>query len=149
MKNKKVETVRQKLDFSESRARNRSNFDLVNFLKDRDSQKIHINFKGVSKVTISNDKDYLIFGGDGLHVLYLGEDGFGIVRFDKHRGKNPNFLTFLGIKFSTLKVLENDNILTVEPISNDLVIWDTQFKEVLRLKGLKSTHQVTKSKFFF
>lgn len=36
-----------------------------------------------------------------------------------------------------MKVLSNDNVLVTEPVSNDLVQYNTKFEEVKRLKGIR------------
>lgn len=99
-KTQRLNSNTQKLKFSHDKPKNRLSdqysFDLQSFLKERDSQKMHINFNNVQKVDISSDKDYLFFGGDGLHVLYIGNtNNIGIVRYDKSKSKfNP--ILYLG-----------------------------------------------------
>ena len=65
-----------------------TNFDIKKFLGNRDSEKIHVNLKGIQKVVLSNDQQYLIFGGEGLNVLDMRDDNFRIVRHDKHKRKS-------------------------------------------------------------
>ena len=43
----------------------------------------------------------------------------------------------LEIKFSSIKVLKNDNVLISEPGSNDLVVYNTKFEETKRITGIK------------
>lgn len=65
----------------------KSNFDMKKFLNGRDSEKIHINFDGVQKLALSNDGDYILFGGDGLHVLDMSDNNFRMVRYDRNFSK--------------------------------------------------------------
>ena len=51
--------------------------------------------------------------------------------------KSNFFNSFLEWKFNSIKVLKNDQILITEPVSNDLIILDTNFEEIKRLKGIK------------
>lgn len=57
------------------------NFD--EFLKDRNSEKLHVKILNIEKVTISNDGNYLLFGGKGLHVLDMTKEKFRLIRYDK------------------------------------------------------------------
>ena len=43
----------------------------------------------------------------------------------------------LEIKFSSIKVLRNDNVLISEPGTNDLVVYNTKFEEIRRIAGIK------------
>jgi hypothetical protein len=78
-------------------------------------------------VVISNNGKYALFGGNGLHVLDMRSDKYKIIRRDKKQT----------IKFSSIKILKNDNVLTVEPGSNDIVIYSPKFEEIRRIKGIK------------
>jgi hypothetical protein len=60
-------------------------------------------------------------------------DKFRIVRNDK-QGSKPRSPE---IKFSSIKILKNDNVLISEPGSNDLVLFNTRFEEVRRLPGIR------------
>lgn len=61
-------------------------------------------------------------------------DKFRIVRNDKQESR-PDLPE--EIKFSSIKVLKNDNVLVTEPGSNDLVVYNTKFEEVRRVPGIK------------
>ena len=41
------------------------------------------------------------------------------------------------MKFNTLKVLKNNKIVMVEPNTNDLVVLNRKFQQVMKLKGIK------------
>ena len=82
---------------------------------------------------ISNNGKYALFGGKGLHVLDMRGDKYRIIRKDKKEGK---LLLYTAIKFSTIKILKNDNVLTVEPGTNDLVVYSPKFEEIRRIKGI-------------
>lgn len=88
------------------------------------------NLGNLEKVVISNNGKYALFGGKGLHVLDMRGEKYRIVRKDKKES----------IKFSTIKILKNDNVLTVEPGSNDLVVFSPKFEEVRRIKGIKGDY---------
>ena len=62
-------------------------FNMKEFLLGRDSEKIHVNIQGVQKISISNDGDYLIFGGHGLHVLDISRPDFRMIRYDKSKSE--------------------------------------------------------------
>lgn len=62
-----------------------SNFNIREFLSNRDSEKIHLNAKGLQKIVLSNDGNYLIYGGEGLNVLDMTTDDFKIIRNDKKK----------------------------------------------------------------
>lgn len=64
---------------------NDTTFDIKKFLKDRDSEKIHLNCTGLQKIVLSNDGNYLIYGGEGLNVLDMTTDDFKIIRNDKKK----------------------------------------------------------------
>lgn len=66
-----------------------SSFDIKQFLTERDSEKIHLSCKGLQKVVLSNDGNYLIYGGEGLNVLDMTTDDFKIIRNDKKKSKKP------------------------------------------------------------
>lgn len=82
-------TVENSKDSIEKKRRmvKQSKFDMRDFLSGRDSEKIHINFDGVEKLALSNDGEYLIFGGEGLHVLDMTENNFKMIRYDKAKSK--------------------------------------------------------------
>lgn len=65
-----------------------SNFDIKGFLSNRDSEKIHLNAAGLQKIVLSNDQNYLIYGGEGLNVLDMTTNDFKIIRNDKKKSKN-------------------------------------------------------------
>lgn len=88
---------------------------------------LFLNKDNLEKVVISNNGKYALFGGKGLHVLDMRGDKYKIIRKDKKEL----------IKFSAIKILKNDNVLTVEPVSNDLVIYSPKFEEIRRIKGIK------------
>ena len=64
-------------------------FDIGKFLGHRNSEKLHIKISGIEKVDLSNDENYLIFGGDGLHVLDMSNEKFKLIRFDKKKSNFP------------------------------------------------------------
>lgn len=41
------------------------------------------------------------------------------------------------IKFSSIKVLKNDNLLISEPGTNDLILLNTKFEEIKRIPGIR------------
>ena len=56
------------------------------------------------------------------------------------RGERPKLLRNdkrANINFSAIKVLTNDAVVIVEPGSNDLVVFNSKFKEILRLQGIR------------
>lgn len=81
----------QNLEAKKLRLVKESKFDMKEFLSGRDSEKIHINFEGVEKLVLSNDGDYLIFGGQGLHVLDMSGNHFRMIRYDRGRSKKNIF----------------------------------------------------------
>lgn len=40
-------------------------------------------------------------------------------------------------KFNSIKILKNDNILITEPVTNDMILIDTNFREIQRWEGIK------------
>ena len=64
-----------------------SEFNINEYLMNRNSEKLHIKIEGIEKIAISNDGNYLLFGGNGLHVLDMSEKKFKLIRFDKKQSK--------------------------------------------------------------
>lgn len=86
-----------------------------------------INSENIEKIVVSNNGKYLLFGGKGLNVLDMKGGKFKLIRNDKRQN----------IKFSTIKILKNDNVLITEPGTNDLVLFNPMFDELMRLPGVK------------
>jgi hypothetical protein len=86
-----------------------------------------INSENIEKLVVSNNGKYLLFGGRGLNVLDMKGGKFKLIRNDKRQN----------IKFSTIKILKNDNVLITEPGTNDLVLFNPSFDELMRLPGVK------------
>lgn len=63
-------------------------FNINQFLGNRKSEKLHVGVQKVEKITLSNNGNYLLFGGSGLHVLDMMDNKFKLIRFDK-RQSNP------------------------------------------------------------
>ena len=42
-----------------------------------------------------------------------------------------------GILFNSIKILKNNNIMVTEPITNDLVVYNTFFQEINRIEGIE------------
>ena len=61
------------------------NFD--HFLKERNSEKLHVKIGEIEKITLSQDGNYLLFGGQGLHVLDMTQTKFRLIRIDKKISK--------------------------------------------------------------
>lgn len=110
-------------------------FDIKNFLSNRDSEKLHIKIQDLEKITVTSNGQYLLMGGRGLHVLDMSGENFKLVRYDKRESKQILFKK--EIKFNSIKILENNNILVSEPVTNDLIIYDHNFEEIQRIKGIK------------
>lgn len=76
---------------------------------------------------ISNNGKYVLFGGRGLNVLDMRGEKYKLIRNDKRQA----------IKFSSIKILKNDNVLITEPGTNDLVLFNPKFDELMRLPGIR------------
>lgn len=78
-----------KVDLKEKFLEGSKNFD--EFLKNRNSEKLHVRIKNIEKVCVSNDNNYLLFGGKGLHVLDMTKEKFRLIRYDKNQGNLASF----------------------------------------------------------
>lgn len=79
--------VEETLETDNHRKIQYSILDLNNILSKPNPHKLSVGISGIEHIVVDKTETFLLFGGDGLHVLDISSDDSKLIRYDKDQSK--------------------------------------------------------------